>query len=132
MGAVNASAVIGRFLQRARGKEKEGKRAPEKGGMQADANPYPISFTVLPKRSPVSVLSAPAPSPYPTPFGPYLRPWHCLQYSSAPCSATDVESSSLLHIAEAEGERVDKVHHRQRHDECRELLHRERETERDR
>ncbi|KHN76482.1 hypothetical protein Tcan_01671, partial [Toxocara canis] len=63
----------------------------------AGCTPDPISFVVLPKRAPSSIVSAPAPRPKPTPLGPYLRPWHCLQNSSEPCSATVHESLDASH-----------------------------------
>lgn len=64
------------------------------------AGTHLISLTELPNLSPWSVLSVPAPRPNPTPLGPYLRPWHFLQKSSAPCSATLVESKRVLQSAE--------------------------------
>lgn len=48
------------------------------------------------------MVNAPAPKPKPTPFGPNFLPWHCLQKSSAPCSATVHESRSLLQRPENE------------------------------
>ena len=55
--------------------------------------------SVLPNCSPLSIQSAPAPAPNPTPLGPYFRPWQALQYNSLLCSATVVESNSLLHMS---------------------------------
>lgn len=48
--------------------------------------------------APESIDRQPAPPPKPYPFGPYLRPWQFLQYSSFSCSAQFVESSILPHI----------------------------------
>nr|CAI5841616.1 unnamed protein product [Callosobruchus analis] len=46
------------------------------------------------------MLRHPAPPPKPYPLGPYLRAWQFLQYSSASCSVTLVESNILPHIPE--------------------------------
>ncbi|VEN36187.1 unnamed protein product, partial [Callosobruchus maculatus] len=44
------------------------------------------------------MLRHPAPPPKPYPLGPYLRAWQFLQYSSASCSVTLVESNILPHL----------------------------------
>ena len=58
-----------------------------------------VTNSVFPWRSPLSIFSAPAPIPKPTPLGPNFLAWQVLQKRVLSCSEQLVESNILLHMA---------------------------------